>query len=314
MSVNASKATIQQLFDSALVGFMAETKPVQAKRVCHIKTQKGGDKATFYFMEKSSAEDANAELDVPSMFGENSKENAGMTRKLEVSIGMIYYQDKVKDTEIQKTTIDFKSAFVVSMGNGLLRKEDKKVIDAIESAINGDGYYDGTEGDSTKQKPVELDLTNTGSIATEANMKRLFAHIRKATALASMTTSPERYKGVLVFMNSNNWAEMSTSEFLLNSDYSNAIKDGSKETPTTILGAELMVMDDLADTAIYVVPSGTLCWFEWENSMKTVAQYFATDNMRWHLQATKSVGCKVCDGARITKLKVAKPTFNAVAG
>lgn len=309
MSVNASKATIQQLFDSALVGFMAETKPVQAKKVCHIKTQKGGDKATFYFMEKSTAQDADGELDIPSMFDTGSKENAGMTRKVEVPIGMIYYQDKVKNTEIQKTTIDFKSAFVVSMGNGLLRREDMKVIDAIKSADS----FSPQSGDSTTQKPVKIDLTTQGSIATELNMKRLFANIRKATALASMTTSPERYKGVMVFMNSNNWAEMSTSEFLLNSDYSNSIKDGDKERPTTILGAELMVMDDLADTEIYIVPSGTLCWFEWENSMQTTAVYFPTDNMRWHLQATKSVGCKVCDGARITVLTVAEPTFNSAA-
>lgn len=305
MSKEASQATIQQLFDSALVGFFAEAKPAQAKKVCHIKTQTGGDKATFYFIEKSTAEDA-VDLVIPSMYKDGSKTNAGSTRKVEVPISRIYYQDTVEDAEMKKTNIDLKSAFVVSMGNGLLRKEDMKVIDAIKAADS----FSPSPGDSTAQKPVKIDLTDTGSIATTNNIKYLFANIRKATALASMTTSPERYKGVMVFMNSNNWAEMSTSDFLLNSDYSNAIKDGDKERPTTILGAELVIMEDLEDTEIYIVPSGTLCWFEWENSMVANAEFQPFAGLVWFLQAVKSVGCKVCDGARITVLTVAAPAFN----
>lgn len=305
MSKQASQATIQQLFDSALVGFMAETKPAQAKKICHIKTQTGGEKATFYLIEKSTAQKAENGV-IPSMYKGEGKTNAGSTRKVEVPIGKIYYQDTVEDDEIKKTNIDLKSAFVVSMGNGLLRKEDMQVIEAIKDAI---ANFQETSGDSSTQKPKVLDLTTAGSIAVEANMKKFFARIRKATALASMTTSPERYKGVVVFMNSNNWAEMSTSEFLLNSDYNNAIKDGDKEKPTTIMGAELIIMDDLEDGEIYVVPSGTACWFEWENSMVAHAEFKPFAGMTWFLQAVKSVGCKVSDGARITQIKVAPPTM-----
>lgn len=265
--------TVQQLFSSAMLALMAELKGGDLKKFCETKTQKGGESITFNRLGESSA----AAGAVPSMYGDDFAGTGGDMKAFKAVIEEIYAQDKVKVSDLAKTTIDIKNGYVKSLGNAVNRKEDLTIIDKVEAAIG-------------VKEEVIADY--------ETDIKKIVKAIRTAKAYASAT--PDNHTGVALVLTPENWAALSTSELAMSADYANVFGGGSNGEPSTFYGAEVILVKGLVNGL--VIPSNTICFGEWEGSMEAIAEYNGTDGRAWHLQAVKSVGAVVAEPTMITKL------------
>ena len=61
---------------------------------------------------------------------------------------------------------------------------------------------------------------------------------------------------------------------------------------------------------VYIIPSNSFGYAEWEGSVIPTAKFYETDGLRWHLQVVKSTGSVIIEPNFITKLSL-KPTESA---
>lgn len=279
-----------QLFVTAVLAYMSEITESPLKKFCEKQTAEGGESVTFNRIKPSQAQDG-----VATMYG-TDPDDAGDMQPIKVTIDEISAQSKVKHSDMMKTKIDIKNTHVRSLGNATKLKEQGKIIakiDALTASLKPTPY-------STQCKGVQI----TG-YDSNADVKKVIAQIRKAKALAKMT--PDNHQGVALVISSDDWATLSTSDYVLNQDYGAVFGGGTNGEPTTFYGAEVCIVD--SETTVggenkvsYLVPSNSVCFAEWEGSMRVDAEFHPTDAMRWHLQTYKSVGAEVAEAHVITKI------------
>ncbi|MGL5714328.1 MAG: phage capsid protein [Paraclostridium sp.] len=277
----ASVVTKEQLFSSALLSYMADLKGGRLKKFCEVMTQEGGESITFNRVKEGTAKDG-----LVSMYDSGFTGDMGDMIQITVPIAQVSAQDKIKEADMNKTKLDVKNAYVKGLGNAVDVKCDEKVIGAI-TTVDSDLYSKGV---------------NTALI--DAQVKILVSLIRRAKAYATNTV--DNYTGIALIINPEDWAQLSTSELVLNSDYEKAFGGGMNGEPETFYGAEVIISKKVATGTTYVVPSNTICFAEWENSNIADAVFVPTDMRRYHVQAVKSVGVKVAEAGMIGKL-VSKP-------
>lgn len=274
--------TKQELFSAAMLAYMTELKGGKLKKFCETMTQKGGETATFNRMKKSTAVD-----NVASMYGTVTGEGGDMDA-IKATIKYVSAQMKVKEEDMNKTNVDIKNSYVKALGNAVSRKEDSEIIAAIAAA-----------------SPTDVTVSNldySDHVGAEAVIKT----IRKAQALAQETI--DGHAGVALVMSPAHWADLASSEYVLNNNYAAAFGTTPDGKVSTFYGAEVVLMDDanVGDSTnfySYVIPSNTVCFAEWEGSQRGDAVFVPTDGLQWHLQAVKSVGAKVAEEKSIYRIK-----------
>lgn len=281
--VNTS-ATVQKIFAAAALQMMSTLEGGQLKKLGEKKTQTGGDTCTFYRKKASSAKDG-----VPSMFGDEWEAGGGDFAAYTATIKQVSVQEKISKVDMLKTKLDIKSPTIKSMGIAMDLKEDDEIIKAVVAK--------------------DAELNKAGDVAKdpqdEDNIRTLIAEIRDCHVSAQFT--PDGKKGVAVVMNRKDYKRISTSDAFINGDYKDAIKGGDGVLPLSMVGAELIISPLVAEGSIYVIPSNSFGYAEWEGSKEATADYFATDAQRWHLQMVKSVGVVIIEPEFITKFSVKPP-------
>ena len=280
--------TKQALFSNAVMAYMAECTGGKLKKFCEVMTQEGGESITFNRVKASTG---NGRLE--SMYSVDTQDG-GDLKEVKVMIGYIGEQQKIKDEDMKKTKIDVKNVYVKSLTNGVLRAEDKKIIDAIVAKTPN---ASPTEGTNVNKVVITTDYTKTESV------KKVIKEIKRAQAKAGNT--PDNYRGVALVMSANDWADLATSEYVLNQDY--AVQyGGGTGAPDMFYGAEVVILPEYAELGqsthkAYVIPSNTVCFGEWEGSTKGYAEFHPTDKMSWHLQVVKSMGVEIAETTAITQ-------------
>lgn len=282
-----------KLFQTAVLAYMGELMESPLKKYCEKQTATGGESITFNRIKASSASDG-----IQSMYNGDGQQNGGDMVPIEVPISQISAQHKIPDSDMKKTKIDVKNVYVRSLSNATKVKEVGKIVAAI-GALAAKAKPTG-DTMMTQCKGVQI-----AGVTSAADVKKIIAQIRKAKALAKMT--PDGHTGVALVISSDDWAEISTSEYVLNADYGAVFGGGTNGEPTTFYGAEVCIVDGDAkvggeNNVMYLVPSNTICFAEWENSIDVTAELHKTDGMKWHLQIVKSVGVKVAEGHHIIKI------------
>lgn len=278
-----------KLFQTAVLAYMGELTESPLKKYCEKQTATGGESITFNRIKASSASDG-----IQSMYGADGQQNGGDMVPIEVIISQISAQQKIPDSDMKKTKIDVKNVYVRSLSNATKVKEVGKIVAAVGALT-----AKLTPNDS-QCKGVQI-----GGVTAKADVQKIIGQIRKAKALAKMT--PDGHTGVALVISSDDWAELSTSDYVLNADYGAVFGGGTNGEPTTFYGAEICIVDNDTNVGgenhkMYLVPSNTICFAEWENSIDVTAELHKTDGMKWHLQIVKSVGVKVAESKYIVKL------------
>ena len=282
--------TKQQLFNNAVMAYMSECTGGKLKKFCEVMTQEGGESIIFNRVKASTA--GNGQL--ASMYNTDPTDGGDMV-EVKVTIGYVGEQQKIKDEDMKKTKVDVKNVYVKSLTNAVLRAEDKKIIEAIADSTPQAG------GSSTAANKVTI----TTDYTKDASVKLVIKEIKKAQALAGNT--PDNHRGVALVMTAGDWADLATSNYVLNQDYAVQYGGGTGE-PDKFYGAEVVILPEISGKLghsnhyAYVIPSNTVCFGEWENSTKGFAEFHATDAMSWHLQVVKSMGVKLAEPASITQL------------
>ena len=285
--------TKQDAFNNAIMAYMSELKGGALKKFCDVRTQEGGENIVFNRVKPSLTGNGRIE----SMYGQGQNPNDGGDMvEIKVPISYVGEQQKIKDEDMKKTTIDVKNVYVKSLGNAVMRREDMAIVDAIVGATPTAG---GTEYSAPNKVQITTDFTK------EASVKMVIKEIRRAQALASNT--PDNHRGVALVMSPKDWADLSTSEYVLNQDYAVQYGGGADGTPDRFYGAEVVILPETASKVghtnhlAYVIPSNTVCFGEWEGSVRGDAVFVPTDGMTWHLQAVKSIGVKLAEAHCITQ-------------
>ena len=240
------------------------------------------------------------------MFDSGFADNGGNMLEIKATIAGISAQMKISELDMNKTGIDIKNGYVKSLGNAVLRREDSKVIAALAALSPKVTPTKPTTAVGTECKGIQV-----ADYSTDANAKKIIAEIRKAHAYAKLT--PDNHRGLAFIISAEEWAQLSTCNYVLDMDYASVFGGGSNGEPSTFFGAEIIIVDH--DTNIggatkvsYLVPSNSVCFAEFEGSMSGTAEFFATDGRKWHLQAYKSVGVAVAESHVITKISTAAVT------
>ena len=280
--------TKQTLFNNAVMAYMAECTGGKLKKFCEVMTQEGGDTIVFNRVKASTGDGR-----LQSMYSANPTDG-GDLKEIKVTIDYVAEQQKIADADMKRTKIDVKNVYVKSLTNGVLRNEDKKIIEAIADSTPQAG------GSETAANKVQI----TTDYANTATVKLVIKEIKRAQALASNT--PDNHRGVALVMTAKDWSDLATSDYVLNQDY--AVQyGGSNGAPDTFYGAEVVIVDEIASKMghtnhyAYLIPSNTICWGEWEGSTKGFAEFHPTDGMSWHLQVVKSMGVKLAEPKSITQ-------------
>lgn len=276
----ASVKTTQQLFRSAMIAYLTESNGGYLKKYCETNTATGGESVTFNRFTESTAGDG-----VPSMFSALTTGTAGDMKKVTATIAYISARDYVAEVDMNKTTIDIKSAYVKSLGNAVNRKEDSKILAAIKA-------------EATVVREA-LGVAN-GTWADEAAIKKLIQKIRTYQAYQQETI--DGHDGLAMVLSKKDWGILSSSNYMIHGDYLNAFGTTPDGKAKTFYGAEVNLIDDttnLPTGEIWLIPSNTVCFAEWEGSTRAAAEFFETDGMRWHLQAVKSVGVAIAEPTSI---------------
>ena len=277
--------TKQQLFSSSMIAFMQELKGGFLKKFCETKTATGGESLTF-----NRLAEATAKADLKSMFDSTfGAGDGGDMKDFKAMITQISAQMKVKEVDMNKTSIDIKNGYVKSLGNAVMRKEDLEILKAVRATADLVKAGLGAAGDT---------------FATETVIKKLVSQIRKAQALADYT--PDNHRGVALVMTPEDYADMASSDVMINADYANAFAGGVNGTPTTFFGAEIVLVKanntEMKAGEVFLIPSNTVAFAEWEGSTIGDAIWVPSDARTWHLQAIKSVGAIGIEGKSIALL------------
>lgn len=270
--------TKQQLFATSVLMAMDTLKSAGLKKLAERGNAKGGESYTFYRKKKATAKDG-----IPSMYTGSGTftGTGGDFDKFKADIKQISSQDKLLESDMLKTKLDLKSPIVSSMTNAVLNKEDNEIITAISTASVSSGG------------------TTSKSIDAIENVRSLIALVRRAHVWAKCGL--DQKKGVAIVMNEEDYATLSTSETFVNGDYKDAFGGGTGDTPLTFFGAEIMISENITKGTLYVIPSYTFGFAEWENSVGNDMVFVPTDGRTWHLQVYKSVGVVVIEPTKITK-------------
>ena len=287
MAAVNTTATVQKLYAAAALQMMSTLEGGDLKNLGEKKTQTGGDSCTFYRKKAAAAKDG-----VPSMFGSDWEAGGGDFANYTATISQVSVQEKIKKVDMLKTKIDIKAPIIKSMGIAMKLKEDEKIIAAIKAA----------DSNLNKAGAAELDPTTLDCA------RALVAEIRDCHVSAEMT--PDGKKGVAVVMNREDYKRLATSDAFINGDYRDAIKGGDGVLPLSMVGATLVISPTVTSGEIYIIPSNTFGYAEWEGTAEASAEYFATDAQQWHLQMVKSVGVVIIETNYITKFSI-KPTESA---
>lgn len=277
--------TTQQLFSNAIIAYMSELEGGKLKKFCETMTQTGGDSITFNRLKKSKGNGT-----LVSMFSTDPTDGGDM-KDIKAPIKYIGEQMKISDEDIKKTAIDIKSAYVKSLSRGVMRREDSEIIAKIVASTPI-----ASPGETAATK-----VQTSGDWAQTNNIDKLVKAIKRAQAKAEYT--PDGHQGVALVMSADDWADLYTSDYCMNADY--AVAYGGDGKPTSFFGAEIVLMDDtnVGNThhIAYVIPSNTICFGEWEGSVRGDAIFMPTDKMRWHLQAVKSIGVALAEPNEIVQ-------------
>ena len=282
--------TKQQIFSNSIIAYMSELEGGKLKKFCETKTQKGGESVTFNRIAKSKG-DGN----IVSMYGTSGVANdGGDMKEIKATIKYVAEQQKVKDEDIKKTGVEVTSTYVKSLSRGVMRREDKAIIDAIVALTPQASPAEG----------VNCNKVQIAGVTEAVDVKKIIKEIRKAQALAGET--PDNHRGVALVMSAEDWAELSTSDYALKNEYAVVYGGGKTGEADKFYGAEVVLMDDTnvggANHKMYVIPSNTVCFAEWEGSVRGDAVFVPTDGMTWHLQALKSIGVAIAESTAITQL------------
>lgn len=279
--------TVQQMFNTAVLACLDQLKPTGLKTFGERKTQNGGESMTFYRYKGGKAKDG-----VPSMFDSSFSGDGPDFKKYTATIEVVSAQDKVSWEQMEKTKLNLKDPIVKQLTNAVLTKEDEKIIDKIKAA---DASLN-TAGSATLD-PSTLDAART-----------ILAEIRDCYVSAEMT--PDGKKGVAIVMNREDYKRFSTSDAFIHGDYKDAITGGDGVLPLSMKGAEIFISQLVDSGTVYIIPSNSFGYAEWEGSVKPFAKFYEDDGMTWHLQVAKSTGSVVIEPNFITKLSL-KPTASA---
>ena len=273
-------ATVQQKFSASILAKLAELKEGNLKKLGELGSAKGGESFTFYRVAEGKAKDG-----VPSMLpggtGASNADGGDMT-SYKATIGQISSQDKVKKVDMLKTQLDIKSPIVASMTRAVIKKEDEKILDAIKA--NGSVATGGS---------ASLDL------GTIEGARELIAIVRGAFVGAEKT--PDGKKGVALVISRKDYQRLASSDAFIHGDYRDSIRGGSNDLPLSMEGAEIVISSLVAEGEIFVIPSNTFGYAEWENSTDVDVIYMANDGQTYHLQVVKSVGVAIIEPEFITK-------------
>lgn len=283
----ATTNTVQQNFSTAVLACMDQLKPAGLKTFGERKTQEGGESITFYRYKGGKAKDG-----VPTMFDSSFSGDGPDFSKFVATIEYVSAQDKLSQAEMKKTKLNLKDPIVNRLTNAVLTKEDEKIIAKIkeeESNLNKAG--------SATLDPTTLDAART-----------LLAEIRDCYVSAEMT--PDGKKGVAIVMNREDYKRFSTSDAFIHGDYKDAITGGDGVLPLSMKGAEIFISQLVDSGTVYIIPSNSFGYAEWEGSVIPTAKFYETDGLRWHLQVVKSTGSVIIEPNFITKLSL-KPTESA---
>ncbi|MGL5056833.1 MAG: phage capsid protein [Fusobacteriaceae bacterium] len=290
--------TKQELFSAAMLTYMSELNGGFLKKFAETMVQSNGESCTFNRLGESTAADG-----VTSLFGSGAGTGTnGDMVAIKATIAPISSSMKITEMDMNKTAIDIKSAYVKSLGNAINRKEDSKILAACKAL-------------SAKKAPTKPTNAAAGTecrgvqaatYTADADVKKIIGAIRRAHAFSKLT--PDNHKGLALAISPDNWADLSTSEYVLNNDYSAVFGGGTNGEPTTFYGAEVIIVEDTTnvgdatDNTSYLIPSNSICYAAWESSTRGDAIFYPTDSMRWHLQAYKSIGVAIAEPHVITKI------------
>lgn len=233
-----------------------------------------GETITFYRKDAATT----GKGDVPSMFPKSDQKNGPGQTAYVVTIEPLWSQQKVKKSDMNKTALDIKGETIISMGDAILRTEDKTILDAIYAASII------TKGNSAK--PID----------DEENIRTLVGMCRRAALRAKKSVNGKSQPAQLA-ISLDHYEAICSHDIFINGDYKNALGDGM----SNFFGCTIEICDSA--TAPVVIPPFTFGWGEWEGSMENTATYFPTDGQTWHLQSVKSGGCVVMEPESIVKLQ-----------
>ncbi|MGL5716194.1 MAG: hypothetical protein ACRCXX_06175 [Cetobacterium sp.] len=268
--------SVQKMYDTNLTAFSKELKGQGLKKGCQIKTEAKGDTISFY--RRGAGKSGSGA--VPSMFpGGATSNQGGKPQSFIATITKIWSQQHVEKSDMNKTGLDIKGATIISMGDEILRTEDKMIMAAVYLspgiALRGD---------------VTLDIDS------EQNIRALVGTCRRAALRAKQSVAGNT-KPAQLAISLDHYEKICSHDIFINGDYKNALGDGM----SNFFGAELRITD--AATAPTVIPPEVIGWGEWEGTMENSAVYFPTDGEKWHIQSVKSGGVVVIEPELITKLQ-----------
>lgn len=269
----------EKKYSMALKAFLNEAKGGILRKYCEYASIKGAETYDFARVKGASAIDGTVDLFA------NNGDNAGDITSFPVTLAPISSGQRVAKNSLMKTELDVKNKWVKSMANAVLLREDLKVIAAI------------TEKDASLNK---VDIT-TGGLGTKTNVAKIIGRINGAKALMNNTVSDKA--GVAVTMSISAWQALSESDYVLNADYEKAF--GGEGNGTYFFGAEVLISDAVGNKDILIIPSGTVGLAENPDGREGSAEYYASQNMSYHLVAAETVGAVCIDPANITKVTYA---------
>lgn len=271
--------SVQKMYDMNLTAYSKELKGQGLKSAGTIKTADKGDTITFYRRNQANTGTGA----VPSMYGDSAQgNNGGKPESYVATIAQIWAQQKVAKTDMNKTGLDIKGGTIASIGDEILRAEDKVIMTAINASSA-----------TTKKGDVAKEIDDDYNIRTLIQM----AKTAKARASASVAG---RTKPALLAISLDHYEKICANDIFINGDYKNSL--GSD---MNFFGTQVRITPQAA--APTIIPPDVFGWGEWEGSMENTAEYMATDGQTWHIQSVKSGGVVLIEPDIINILQFKPP-------
>lgn len=271
--------TQQEKFAKVMTGYLSESKGGFLREFCEVVDATGGESYTFTKVKEATAVDG-----LTSMFT-GVTDNTGDMEDKKATIQYISAMKKLPKSDMDKTSIDIKGGLIKSLGNGVDRLEDKKIVASC----------------------VGVTEVNIGSKPMEEIAKRIVGEIATTLATAEVATSGK--VGVALVINKSDWGKIARTDYVLNSDYGKAFGGTIVGMGGNFFGAKVVPADKSVPAGtVYIIPSGSIGLAEWKGSNSATAQYFPTDGMSYHLQAVRAIGAVALDPEAIVKCTFTETT------
>lgn len=240
-------------------------------------TVKGANTHTFYRLGESGVDSATGF----NMYKDAYTGSGGTAEKVTATIEMIYASDRIKNEDINSTTINLESSYIKSLSDALAREVDKKILAAIAAKTSGGTAAAGTltpMGDATK---ALTDVANIDALIQAA--------VYAATNVKDMTASTGS-NGVALVLTAKEFSKLFTVEKIASNNYLGGLKEGTSSLKT-FLACEVVKVSEYAKpngtggiNTIYLIPTQTFGVASWENDLEAKS---------WEDLATDSVACRV---------------------